>query len=353
MDGSPGARAPYPRGLATTLALLGLVVSGVLQVLHVRTYLLPDAASVCSVGETFDCNAVTLSRFSVVLGVPLPAWGALGFYAMAVLAWRGSALLLPFAGFAAAASIALLLEELLHVGAVCMFCEGVHAIAVALFAVAWWARKRARPPTRADWASGVAVPAVLWLGVRMFAPVYWSSVMWTRSLPLAHGLDEAGDPWIGAESPVVTVHEYTDYSCPHCRVATSRMLRKVSAHSAELRVVRHQQPRLRCVEDAMSGCQMVRVALCGGDQGKFWETDSWLFAHGSGERSVDVDAAAADIGLDAAALHACVDDVETQRRAGALAKAARALGIKGTPGYIVDGEVVAVEEIDALIDGRL
>lgn len=353
MDSPPAAAQQYPRKLATALAVLGLLVSGALQVLHVRTYLIPDAASVCSIGETFDCNAVTLSRFSVVLGVPLPAWGALGFYAMAVLAWRGSALLLPAAGFAALASVALLLEELLHVGAVCMFCEGVHLVAVALFGVAWWARKRARPITRADWASGVAVPAVLWLGVRMFAPVYWSSVLWTRPLALAAGVDEAGDPWIGAEDPAVTVHEYTDYSCPHCRIATARMLRKVGAHPSKLRLVRHQQPRLRCITDAMTGCQMVRVALCGGQQGKFWETDSWLFAYGSGERSVDVEAAATDIGLDVAALQACVDDPATQQRAGELAKAARLLGIKGTPGYVVDDEVIDVEAIDALVDSRL
>lgn len=352
--GSPaGPSGKYARNLATGLALVGLLVSGVLQVLHVRTYLVPTETSICMVGETFDCNAVTLSRFSVLLGVPLPAWGAIGFYALMLLAWRGSRLLLPMAGFAAAASIALLAEELLHVGAVCMFCEGVHVVALALFVVAWIGRGRLTPTTRADVVAAIAVPALLWLGVRIFAPIYWSSVMWTRGVELPTGVDEAGNPWIGAEDPVVTVHEYTDYACPHCRVGTARMYRMVAANPAKLRIVRHQQPRLRCTDNAMSGCQMVRVAICAGAQGKFWEMDSWLFAHGSGERSVDVAAAAAEVGLDGAALQTCVDDPATQARDAEFAKSARARGIKGTPGYVVDDAVIEVADLDALLDARL
>jgi len=333
--------------------LAGLLISGVLQVLHVRTYLMPTAASICSVGEAFDCNVVTLSRFSVLLGVPLPAWGALGFYGLMLLAWRGSRLLLPLSGFAALASVALLAEELFHIGSVCLFCEGVHLAAIALFAVAWIGRHRLLPPTRGDVVTALAIPAALWIGVRLLAPVYWSSVMWTRGPSMPTGVDELGNPWIGAEQPTVTVHEYTDYACPHCRVATARMHRYVAEHPGAMRVVRHQQPRLRCTDNAMSGCQMVRVAICAGDKGRFWEMDSWLFAHGSGERMVDVETAAAEVALDAAALQTCVDDPATQARAAAFAKEARDRGIKGTPGYVVDDTVMSPADLQILLDATL
>src|SRR5688500_12236006 len=106
MDAARSAEPPpFARRTATALAMLGLVVCGVLQVLHVRTYLVPSASSFCAIGETLDCNAVTLSRFSVLLGVPLPVWGALGFYALSLVAWRGVKLLLPMSAFAAAASL--------------------------------------------------------------------------------------------------------------------------------------------------------------------------------------------------------------------------------------------------------
>lgn len=345
--------APFARKPATALAMLGIIVSGVLQVLHVRTYLVPSADSFCTVGETLDCHAVTLSRFSVLLGVPLPVWGALGFYAMALVAWRGAKLLLPMSAIAAAASLVLLAEELLHVGAICMFCEAVHVIAIALFVLVWKQRDRLRPTTKSDYYAGVALPAVLWLGVRLFAPAYWTSVLWTRDLPFADGVDEEGFPWIGAREPKVTVHEYTDYACPHCMIAAARSRRLLAANPDDLRIVRHQQPRLRCSDKAMSGCQSVRVALCAGDMGKFWQADSWLFANTTGQRDVDVAMAARDLELDATALAACVDDVATQHRAAALAEEARSKKVRSTPGYVIDGELLDPEAAGKILNDRL
>ena len=104
---------PVPRALPVVLALLGLAVSIVLEQVHVKTYLAPGADSFCSVGQTFDCNQVALSRFSVLLGVPMPIWGIAGFLAMLVAAWHRLRLLWPLAGLATLASVCLLLEELL------------------------------------------------------------------------------------------------------------------------------------------------------------------------------------------------------------------------------------------------
>ncbi|MBC8068986.1 MAG: thioredoxin domain-containing protein, partial [Deltaproteobacteria bacterium] len=344
----------FARRAATALALLGLVVSGALQVLHVRTYLVPSASSFCAVGETFDCNAVTLSRFSVLLGVPLPIWGALGFYALSLMAWRGARLLLPLSAFAAVASLALFAEELLHVGAVCMFCEAVHVIALALFVLVFVQRDRLVANTRQDYYAALALPAALWLGVRLFTPAYWTSVLWTRELPFATGVDERGFPWIGATEPSVTLHEYTDYACPHCMIAAARSHRRLAAHPDELRIVRHQQPRMRCLARAMRACELVRLAICAGDQGKFWQADSWLFARGAVQKQLDVAAAAQELELDAHALAACIDDPATQERAAVFADEARARKVRGTPGYVVDdGDLLDPEQAGAVLDERL
>jgi uncharacterized membrane protein len=354
MDAVRSAEPRFARRTATALAVLGLVISGALQVLHVRTYLVPSASSFCAVGETFDCNAVTLSRFSVLLGVPLPIWGALGFYGLSLLAWRGVKLLLPLSAAAAAASLALLAEELLHVGAICMFCEAVHLVAIALFVLVFVQRDRLRPTQRADAYVALAIPAVLWLGVRLFAPPYWTSVLWTRELPFPTGVDEQGFPWIGATAPTVTLHEYTDYACPHCMIAAARSRRLLAAHPDELRIVRHQQPRLRCTQIAMNGCQYVRLAICAGDQGKFWQADSWLFARGAVKGQLDVAAAADELGLDAAALAGCIDDPATQQRAAVFADEARARKVRGTPGYVIDdGDLLDPEQAGAVLDERL
>ena len=335
-------------------SLVVLLVSGVLQALHVRTYLDPTAASFCAVSGTLDCNAVTLSRFSVFLGVPLPAWGALGGYAMFVAAWRRSVLLLPLAGFAALASVLLLLEELVHVGALCLFCEAVHLACIVTFALAWRARARLRrPATRADAIAVLGIPALLWAIVRIFVPPYWVAVLWLGDVPFPTGVDEQGRPWIGAENPEVTVVEYTDYACPHCRIGSSRMRMRLAAHPDELRIVRGQQPRMRCVGSRIS-CQFLRAALCAGEQGKFWQMDSWLFAHAPDAGfTIDLESAARDVGLDLPELERCFADPATMERADVLARDARDAKIRETPAYVIDGEKLSPQEMADVLDDRL
>lgn len=353
MDAASPPAPRFARNAAFAIAVLGVFVCVGLQVLHVRTYLAPTADSFCRTGESFDCNAVALSRFSVVLGVPLPAWGALGFYAMAVVAWRRSRLLLWLAGFAVLASIALFVEEVAVISAVCMLCEAVHLLAIAVFVLAWRGRAALARASGSDVLSAVIGPGLVWIGLRLFVPAYWVAVLWTNGVPFPHGIDADGYPWIGAENPKVTVHEYTDYACPHCVVGTSRMRQFLARHVDELRIVRHQQPRLRCHDRAMTGCIAVRVATCAGDLGKFWEMDSWLFAHSRPGNDVDLALAASEVGLDLETLRACVDDVATQRRAAAFAAEARDAKISGTPGYIIDGESFDPRDVQDAIAARL
>ncbi|HEY6079198.1 MAG TPA: vitamin K epoxide reductase family protein, partial [Polyangiaceae bacterium] len=97
--------SPTSRWLATSVAVLGLLLSLWLELVHYRAYTSPSAVSFCSVGAKLDCASVALSRYSVLLGVPLPLWGALGFASLATAAWLRSRWLLPLAALATLASL--------------------------------------------------------------------------------------------------------------------------------------------------------------------------------------------------------------------------------------------------------
>jgi len=339
-----------PRALPVTLAALGLAVSIVLEQVHVKTYLVPGTDSFCSVGQTFDCNEVALSRFSVVLGVPLPLWGAAGFLAMLLAAWHRLRLLWPLAGIATLASVGLLLEELLHVGAVCLLCEAVHVLALLLAVVAvWWHRRRGLPFTRELWLPVLGVPAAVVLSTAFIVPRYWAPLTWQDGVPHPYGEDEQGRRWVGAEEPALTVEEYVDYGCPHCAVSTNRMRRRLAAHGDRLRVIRRHQPRMRCNE-RNKGCLTLRAAHCAAQQGKFWEMDAWLFIHSPGKAEVDVVEGARTLALDEPSFVLCLQDPGTYEWADVEAKAARKLKINMTPTYRVDGRNVSPQELDAMID---
>jgi len=342
-----------PRLLPTLLAAAGLVVCGVLEWIHAKTYLLPSVDSFCSVNESFDCGRVALSRLSVLLGVPMPIWGAAGFLAMLIAAWRRSWLLWPLAGFAALASVGLLLEELLHVGTVCLMCEAVHGLALLLAIVAWrWHRTRGEPSRAAAIFSIAAAPVAMILATAFIVPPYWAPLAWQDEVPHPTGQRDDGHHWVGAEEPVITIEEFVDYGCPHCAIATNRTRRRLATDGDRLRVVRRHQPRMRC-NTRNHGCVSLRAARCAGEQGKFWEMDAWLFAHLPGHPDVDVLQGAQALALDEALFMICLEDDASYHWADEEARAARRLKIKVTPTYRIGDEIVLPDELEARLDAAL
>ena len=342
------------RRLPALLAAAGLLCSLVLEVVHVRAYLDPSAGSFCSAGSAADCATVALSRYSVIGGVPVPVWGIVGFAVMLAAALRGSRMLLPLSAFAAVASVALLAVELVAIKSVCLLCEGVHLASWALFYATFRRRSELKPWTREEWInSGIAATAAL-VGVFLFVPPYWALYSWRSGVHLPHGKQGDGNPWIGAESPRVTVHEYVDYACPHCALAASRMRRLLANNPSKLRVVRHQYPRMSCTgRTSPYACTFARAALCAEEQGRFWEADSWLFEHAPGKPKLDIEAAARDLGLDAAKFKTCFDAPETFERADAATQAAKKARVVETPTYFIDGKRMDAAEAFAELRSRL
>jgi uncharacterized membrane protein len=343
------------RRLPVLLAAVGLLSSVVLEVVHYRAYTAPAASSFCTAGEKLDCTTVALSRLSVVLGIPLPVWGAIGFLSILVAAWRRSKLLVPLTGVAAAASVVLLGAELLAIHSVCLLCEVVHVVSFALFAVAWRGREALSPFSRADARRILDIPLVLAVLSFLFVPEYWKMFSWRSGVHFPRG-SESGHPWIGAEHPKVTIHEYTDYSCPHCALAASRSRRLLAEHPAELRLVRRQYPRMFCVKleraDSLV-CQYARAALCAEEQGRFWEMDSWLFEHAPGRAVVDYDLAAREVNLDATRLKTCMAAQETFDRVDKDYRGALRDHIVEIPTYFIGGKRYDSRQAFAFLRGAL
>lgn len=339
------------RNLVLSLAALGLALSILLEVLHVRAYLAPSATSFCTLGQKLDCTSVALSHHSVVLGLPLPLWGALGFVALGVAALLRSRWLVVLAGAAALASLALLVVEIVAVGSLCLLCEAVHLVAFGAFGVALSLDQKALAPVT-DQRHALLVfgpAAVVALALLRFVPHYWGVFSWKGELPYAHGTTAEGHPWIGAETPKVTVEEFTDYRCVFCKAEAARSLRLLSQHADTLRIVRRQFPRQRCPERPTFACLALRFAACAGEQDKFWQADRWLFGRAGRRGNLEAADLARDLGLDQGKLTSCIGREDVARRAAQEAQFAMDQGYKATPTLVVDGKVVSEGELLRLL----
>jgi uncharacterized membrane protein len=325
--------------LAAYLAAIGFACAVALEIVHLQAYAAPSASSFCSAGAKFDCTTVALSRWSVIGNVPVPVWGMAGFLALGLTAWWRSSVFLLLSAVAAVASAGFLALELAAIHSVCLFCEGVHVISWVLFALAWRSRHSLIRTPAMTLVHLLTVPVGIVVESYFLVTPYWALFSFQHNIHLPHGVDPESHQWIGAESPKVVLHEYVNYSCPHCAVAASLMRRLLAAHPKGLRIVRHQDPGMRCpFIPGATHCELVRAAACAGEQGKFWEMDSWLFQHAQGKVTVNYPDAVRDLELDGPGLATCMSSEAAFSRADTDALDVRGAKLFGTPAYFIDGK---------------
>jgi protein-disulfide isomerase len=164
----------------------------------------------------------------------------------------------------------------------------------------------------------------------------------------------ATGPSKGPENAPVTVIEFSDYQCPFCKRAEPTIQAVLEKYPSQVRVVfRHLpldglHPRARAASIA---------AVCAENQGKFWPYHDQLFANQTAMSDEDLDKYATAAGLDLAAFKTCRQSPEAAARVQADADAARAVGITGTPAFLINGILISgarpLEDFSKWIDQEI
>ena len=143
----------------------------------------------------------------------------------------------------------------------------------------------------------------------------------------------ADDPVLGPSRARVTVVEFTDYRCPYCRSMRGVIL-DLLRHERDVRVVVKPVPIL-----GPASVTAARAAVAAHFQGKFAPFHDALLALRGEIDEATLFQVAAEVGLDSARLRRDMAGPEVTRRLSAALALAQALGLQGTPAYVV-GETV-------------
>jgi protein-disulfide isomerase len=187
------------------------------------------------------------------------------------------------------------------------------------------------------------------LGLVALVPPYWRRNANPRTYRLAlqglaRGEEPGGGHWIGAQKPIVTITEFSDYECPHCRQAHAQLRAIVARFPDRVRLIhRHfplDQECNRSIERPFheTACRAAVIAECAGRAGHFWEANDFLFEPSISLNALSAKEIAAELKLDPAALERCMKDeglaaVKNDIEVGI------ALKLEGTPAFLVDGQV--------------
>lgn len=137
-----------------------------------------------------------------------------------------------------------------------------------------------------------------------------------------------------ADAPV-TVIEFNDLQCPFCsrfHATTFGEIRKNYIDTGKVRFINRDLP----LEDLHP--QAVRAshaARCAGEQGKYWEALDRLISRQAGMSPTSIDKHVTELGVEPTAYRACM---ESNRHMDAIrdsGNAAKALGITGTPTFLI------------------
>ncbi len=368
------AKAPSPwlLGAFALFTLIGMAASVELTRIHVFVHTDPDYHSVCAMSEGVNCETVALSPYSVFAGIPVSVWGIAGYVVMALLAlWGGFerrphsawplGLLMLLACFSVVTSGILAFISVTSIDSVCLFCTVTYAVNAALLALTMLAWRQARLPLSkllgADARALRARPRMLAalvlaagavvLCLHGLIPKYWQVPGWADLPRLPSGLDADGHHWIGARDPRLTIVEFSDYQCPHCRAAHREIRALAAKHPDQVRLIHRHLPLDMACHPVLRrpfhthACLFAEAAECAGRQDRFWEMNDALFSIQDSVKAAEVDPVelAVRLGLNRVEFKRCLQSHATAERIEADLKAAMDRQLRGTPTFLVGDEV--------------
>jgi protein-disulfide isomerase len=156
---------------------------------------------------------------------------------------------------------------------------------------------------------------------------------------------------IGQQGSPVTLIEYSDFGCPHCRDLAPTITQLINQYvkTGGLRIV--YKP-VTFVRGAVS-VAAARAGICAARQNKFWEMQDqiWAIFDSNGPDAYSdalFSARAADLGLDTAKFSECYDSTETMTAIQGVADEVKAIGVDGTPTLFLNGQKFAFTGPDSL-----
>ncbi len=143
----------------------------------------------------------------------------------------------------------------------------------------------------------------------------------------------------GNDQAPVTIVEYSDFRCGYCGRFSTETLPQIRKEYVETNKVRFVYKHLPFL--GPESIQAAEASECATEQEKFWPLHDFLFADlATNHTALNAEvltAMAGKIGLETTAFKSCLDSGRYSGRISQDTMAAQGLGVRGTPGFLVNG----------------
>lgn len=370
------------------MAIIGLIASGYLTYLHQQIFSgqLTDF-SFCGISRTISCEAVSASPYSEWFGAPVAWYGVLAY--MLWLSLAGIALLRPekdaetalgliFITAACGLMIDMYLAYMMafRIHSLCLLCLLTYILNLIILVLTFRAIDK---PVHLSIkkASAITIPCgskthyifpallVLIAGIGLgggnelrktveneLAHFDEADFMHFRLSAPRYIINIASDPFIGEKDAKLTIVEFSDFQCPHCKKAHLMLQTILPPYLDRVKLVFKNLPLGRACNPMMGGrelhsaaCMLARLGEAAAEQNQFWPVHDLMFEHQSKlseeplskENILDLGRQA---GLDISRLEAAYDAPKSRQEVRQDIDEAMRLEIRGTPTYLFNGLLI-------------
>lgn len=351
------------------MIFFGLADSIYLSISHYHVYTDIGYRSFCAITRAINCDTVSQSPYSILLGLPVPIWGVIGYTFLLLLipfACRKKAdkkqiwallffIMLIYSGY----SIVLAVISTFYIKSYCIMCITTYAVNLLLLFYIWLIRKRFDPNTGPIFAlkqdfiylwhiktRTIPVFSFFFAGIILlciFFPSYWQLAPPTISNDIPTGITEEGHPWIGAKNPKLTITEYADYQCFQCKKMHFYLRELIAKYPEKIRLVHRHFPMDQefnpLVKERfhIGSGKMALMAEYAKMRGKFWGMNDLLYQL-SHKGFINTRKIGAKIGLNYRDLALSSSDPVLRYALKHDIAVGIKLGITGTPGFVINGK---------------
>jgi len=361
------------------LSLVGLAIAAMIARTHEQIN--AGLATGCTINEQVDCIPVLSSSYAYLFGMPVAWWAIAAYAAMAagalIVMTTGSAtrrrqvanLLLIAASGAILFSAYLAFIAFFVLGHVCPQCAGLYVVNLLLLASTAWLASATQSSTRDQQAWRARLPliggGVAAMLVVVVASVFWKGLTSAEALTAAEvcqrdpdfcakyknlpvvPLDLPGGHLKGSADAPVTIVEFSDFECGHCKLAYEGLKQTLPMYGKDVQVRFHHYPLdAACNTGIPAGgghkfaCLAAMAAECAAAQGKFWEYHDTLFDNQPSFSRDELLGYADDLGLDRARFTACLDSDAPRAAIRQDVASGTKLGVESTPTLFLNGRTV-------------
>jgi protein-disulfide isomerase len=154
-------------------------------------------------------------------------------------------------------------------------------------------------------------------------------------------IDTAGRPSKGSAEAPVTLVEFADFQCSHCKDASPVVDAMLARYGDRLRVVYMDFP----INPSGIAQRVSEGGVCAAQQQRFWDYHDLAFRKQTGLNAGSPLALAEELGLDGEQFKACLDDPATAETVARSKVEGERIGVDATPTFYVNGRRAVLEDL--------